>query len=414
MSSFGIIDLVSTSRILSFWSPTYASDAAPLTSTTKQAKVVATVKAEGLPFEWVMPEPADNATVDLIRQTHTRAFVKAVLTGRKRRLAESQGFDWSPEFARGVVDAFAGQVQACQTALEHETLVMHPISGAHHAHRAAGGGFCTFNWLVGVVPALPEDVDVIVLDLDAHFGDGTAALIQRPEEQVAWADRLRVFDISGGFGLLARYKDRGRYVVTDVNDEIGYREALDKLEPRVREWVAEIRNEGRRPLVVYQAGMDPFEGDHVGSVKGMTGVELNARDRRVLTLCRALGVPVVTVLAGGYSQQCVDLHVQTFEAAADIYAREATNGQTIEQRGARAQRTVLPEPDDWEEVRRRVLAELFGDRGRGHRGDVGPGRPGVRGSSTGEDGGVGEREAGYGSVGVPVTEARLREFLRGR
>jgi acetoin utilization deacetylase AcuC-like enzyme len=69
-------------------------------------------------------------------------------------------------------------------------------------------------------------------------------------------------------------------------------------------------------LIVYLAGADPFEGDRLGGLH-LTKAGLAERDRLVLDAARAAGVPLVTVLAGGYAadvNDTVDIHVSTIRA----------------------------------------------------------------------------------------------------
>jgi len=74
--------------------------------------------------------------------------------------------------------------------------------------------------------------------------------------------------------------------------------------------------EHRPDIVFYLAGADPYEGDRLGGLR-MTKAGLAERDRIVVAAVRAAGVPVATVLAGGYAadvQDTVDIHVATIEA----------------------------------------------------------------------------------------------------
>jgi len=54
-----------------------------------------------------------------------------------------------------------------------------PLGGLHHAMRARASGFCIYNdaavAIAGVLAAYP-DARVVYVDLDAHYGDGMAAL----------------------------------------------------------------------------------------------------------------------------------------------------------------------------------------------------------------------------------------------
>src|SRR5947207_187360 len=53
------------------------------------------------------------------------------------------------------------------------------VSGFHHAHADHGEGFCTFNGLIVAAEALKacgEIKSIAILDLDLHYGNGTASL----------------------------------------------------------------------------------------------------------------------------------------------------------------------------------------------------------------------------------------------
>lgn len=274
-----------------------------------------------LPIAWQTPPASTAATLTAIATLHDPRYVQAVRSGEPRALAESQGFRWSRAFAQSVLDIWQGQTAAYRLAAAGAPVVIHPVSGAHHAGPAHGAGFCTFNWLVGVVPALPDDVDVIVLDFDAHYGDGTVACLD--SDACTWSDRVRVVDIFGSWrqrrsrepGSDEDVTPHGLFLgVSDAND---YSLALDRAGDRLAAWTADTRARGRRPIVVYQAGVDPYEHDHVGGITGVTAAFLADRDTLVFAWVRHLEVPIVVVLAGGYSEECVELHVQTLRTAAN-------------------------------------------------------------------------------------------------
>lgn len=130
---------------------------------------------------------------------------------------------------------------------------------------------------------------------------------------------MRVVDIFGTW----RTRTAGGYdedvrangVFLGVDNAEGYRLAVDRGEQMLTTWVAETRARGRRPIVVYQAGVDPYEHDRVGGIAGVTAAVLAERDARVFAPVRNLAVPVVVVLAGGYSADCVPMHVTTLRIA---------------------------------------------------------------------------------------------------
>ena len=146
---------------------------------------------------------------------------------------------------------------------------------------------------------------MLVLDLDAHCGGGTAELLAH-DPRIAQLDvAVDAFDL---------YPEHGRFTLDTILDASAYlptlRRRLEALDPSAFD------------LVLYNAGMDPFEGCHIGGRRGMTRDVLAEREETVFAWCRASGLPVAFVLAGGYAgggltqAGLVDLHRLTLEAAA--------------------------------------------------------------------------------------------------
>ena len=83
-------------------------------------------------------------------------------------------------------DTSAGTLMTAELALEHG-LACATAGGTHHAHPAAGAGFCIVNDLAitaATLLARPQArvARIAILDLDVHQGDGTAACLQgRPD-----------------------------------------------------------------------------------------------------------------------------------------------------------------------------------------------------------------------------------------
>lgn len=287
-------------RLLTVWDERYHSTAAPLTSTTKQKAVVTAADREGL-VRLVDAGPFEPETVWLdIAATHAPAYVEAVRTGTPRQLAESQWFDWSPTFAESVARIWRGHERATALALDEGTIVLHPVSGAHHARYDQGGGFCTFNYLVA-----PRRVSrILVLDLDAHYGDGTDAM-------TAGSSVFHHFDIHAG-SASAEVTPRGHwYSVSKAHD---YFDRLAVL-PSVLD---------REPdLIYWQAGMDPYEHDEVGGIADMDARALYLRDLLVAREIVRRKIPTVVTLAGGYVKGVERLHLQTCRAIRQAFREEA-------------------------------------------------------------------------------------------
>lgn len=306
-------------KLITIWDDRYCVDAAHTNSTRKQAHVVRMALDEGLLELHPVAFEAGLAWADIAR-VHAPAYVHAVRTGQPTVLAESQGFKWSAAFAESVALIWGGHFAACRLALDAR-MVFHPVSGAHHARRERGGGFCTFNFLAGASRRLlDEEVvrRVLVVDLDAHQGDGTHALIGDDP-------RVGLFDIAGSNWIGEFDTDRLFYKVARGPEN--YRAHLGQLPAMLDRFKPE--------LVQYQAGMDCHESDPIGGIDGIDEAFLLERDRFVIREVVARRIPVVINLAGGYEGFSERLHVQTARIALDLIREsgpsesDRRNGRTL-------------------------------------------------------------------------------------
>jgi acetoin utilization deacetylase AcuC-like enzyme len=90
-------------------------------------------------------------------------------------------------------------------------------------------------------------------------------------------------------------------------------EALQGSLPRVMAHAPDI--------VFYLGGADPYAGDKLGRL-ALTISGLRRRDELVLAACRERGVPVVTVMSGGYAadiDDTVEIHCNTIRAVRAVF-----------------------------------------------------------------------------------------------
>lgn len=307
-------------KLLTVWDDRYCTTAASTNSTTKQAAIMQAALAEGLLDVQEMKASAlDGAWADVDR-VHDPAYAEAVRTGKPRQLAESQGFTWSPAFADALARIWVGEYAAAMLALVESRFVFHPVSGAHHAGYRRGSGFCTLNFLAGAALRLIREdaIDSVgIIDLDAHQGNGTFDWVKADS-------RIAAFDVSGGSWGVDRTPWWAPYFV--VKDDAEY-EAV--LVGRLDQWLDAVTPE----VVLYQAGMDCWDRDPVGGIRGVDRSFLAWRDRYVLKALHERKIPTVINLGGGYAAESVALHVQTariacvVEEEADDKSRAAGNSE---------------------------------------------------------------------------------------
>ena len=270
-------------------------------------------------FEIVAPASVEIA--DLAR-VHAPDYIEAVRTGEPRALAESQKFPWSPELFPSVRLTNGGVFAAAATALEHGVSAA-LASGFHHASADHGEGFCTFNGLVVALEKLRAEGRIrraAVLDMDLHYGNGTATLAESRD----WLFALSIY--GNDYWENRPYRD-----VEIVRHPAGpnHAEAVLPNGCRGDEMLAILECnlprllENRPDVLLYQAGADPLRDDPYSPLD-LGHADLAARDRRVFEFAKSHGLPIAWVLAGGYTpdvSQVVEVHVNTARECAAVFQR---------------------------------------------------------------------------------------------
>lgn len=267
-----------------------------------------------------LEEPDPVTEEDLLR-VHTAKYVNAVKSGEPRRLAESQKFPWSKNLYPSVCLTSGGCLAAARCALE-DGISAALVSGFHHASADHGEGFCTFNGLIVTLDRLFAERRIgraAILDMDLHYGNGTAQLaVSRPD--------IFALSIYG-----CDYLENQSYEDVETRrhqDGINHRsfELLNGCDQKqlvdvMGEALPLLIEDGPPDLLLYQAGADPYFEDPYSRLR-LDHAALKLRDRMVFEFARANGISIAWVLAGGYTKdtaKVVDVHVNTFRAAREVY-----------------------------------------------------------------------------------------------
>jgi acetoin utilization deacetylase AcuC-like enzyme len=306
--------------MLLYHSPRYTADIGEHVMPMRKFDLVrAEIERAALPVR--IEEPAPASDVDLLR-VHTADYVRAIATGEPRALAQSQKFPWSPLLAEAVRYTNGGCIAALEAALD-AGVAGNLASGFHHSHADHGEGFCTFNGLVVAYESARAHGRLsraLVVDLDLHYGNGTASLC---------ASRPELFNLSV-YGNWYRANTAHRDVDAERADDTAncwsapvpnaasgaqYLEIVERA-------LGQAIERAKPQAILYQAGADPYREDPYSPLD-VSLEDLYARDLMVFEACKRAGIPCAWVLAGGYTKdvsKVVAVHVGTARAALDAFA----------------------------------------------------------------------------------------------
>ncbi len=281
-------------------------------------------------LEVIEAAPASDAVLGLV---HDLGYVQAIATnGLSAAEQRAIGFPWSEAMVERARRSVGATIAAARAALR-EGVAANLAGGTHHASAGRGSGYCVFNDVAVAArvvqaeargsaidrgasgdPAPGSEVPpprIVVIDLDVHQGDGTAAI---------FAGDAGVFTLSLHGEKNFPFRKAASDLDVGLPDGCGDAAYLAALATALS---AVWREHAARPfgLAFYLAGADPHEGDRLGRLK-LSAEGLLERDRRVLDALRERRIPVALSMAGGYGHDIevtVAIQAATIRAAMDSW-----------------------------------------------------------------------------------------------
>ena len=285
------------------------------------------LEADGSLARLLRFEPSPLAAESDLLLVHDGAYVERVRTGR---LSEEEqrvvGFPWSAAHVQRSLASTGGTVAATHAVLRRggAPVSMQLAGGTHHAFRDRGEGFCVFNDIAVAAAVARRDYGVgtpgggavLIVDLDVHQGNGTAAIFEGDQNIIT-------FSMHGekNYPYVGRSRMRSTYDVElpDGTGDDAYLSLLDDWLPRLFDAHAPVR------LVFFQAGVDPLQGDLMGRLS-LSRAGMLRRNNAVYSACLARGVPLVIAMGGGYCrpiEHSIAAHADVFRSAAYRFAAAA-------------------------------------------------------------------------------------------
>jgi len=248
-----------------------------------------------------------------LRRVHEPDYIRRIETGRLGRKEEILlGLPATPRlYTRSATEVEATRL-ACHAALA-EGVGVCLAGGTHHAFREHGEGYCVFNDVAVAIRDLQDkqpNIRIMVVDTDAHQGNGTAALL---------AGDPRVFTYSIHVGRnyptkkttssldieTVRYVEGEMYLHQLFTSLAG---ALDAFAP---------------DLVIWISGADNHRNDRFGQMH-LSLKDIQRRDEVLLGAFIRNRIPLAVLYGGGYNRQpefTAKLHRNTIATAKKLAAQ---------------------------------------------------------------------------------------------
>lgn len=249
--------------------------------------------------------PASDGELAL---AHEPAWIDAVVSGTTTAAQQREiGFPWSERMVERARRSVGATIAAARSALfDGEGVAANLAGGTHHAYAHKGSGYCVFNDVAVAARLMQAEwhrrqrsqrreaslLRVLVIDLDVHQGNGTAAIFR---------DDPSVFTLSLHGARNFPFRKEASSLDVDLPDgctDTPYLQALD--DALAAAWAR--HTDGPPGLAFYLAGADPHEDDRLGRLK-LSAEGLAERDRRVFAWLCERGVPVAVSMAGGYGRE---------------------------------------------------------------------------------------------------------------
>ncbi len=251
-------------------------------------------------------QPAPAIAWETLALAHDDGYLQKLrFDGLSRQEAHKVGLPWTQSLLTRALHAAGGTLAATQDALD-TGLGLNLAGGTHHAYKGRAEGYCLFNDVAVAIASLRAQGwsgRVLIVDLDAHQGNGTAVLFQ---------DDSSVFTLSVHAQHNYPLKKEQSDLDVGLADATGDAAYLEALEPALEQAFAHDPD-----LVFFNAGVDVLQNDRFGRL-GLSLRGLAERDGVVFEKVKQANKPLVVVMGGGYNrdpQMTIAGHAQTYRLA---------------------------------------------------------------------------------------------------
>jgi acetoin utilization deacetylase AcuC-like enzyme len=285
--------------------------------------------------QWHIPKIEEQITREDLLRVHSRDYVDRLYSPeleqeliRTFELIDDQGnyHRYNPAKAAlpltrlfdRTLATVASTAQSCRAALDKKFCFAFR-GGMHHAQQNYGAGFCPLNDIVIAIRKLQAEKHIRtawVIDVDAHKGDGTAALTQGDDSITTLSIHMaRGWPLDGDEHDSAGHLNPS-FIPSDIDIPIGLG-GDNSYVPRLEEGLLQLGRLPKPDLAVVVCGSDPFEKDELPSTSDLklTLAQLAARDHLVYNFLKHRSISRAYLMAGGYGLESWHVYAQFLEWA---------------------------------------------------------------------------------------------------
>ena len=230
--------------------------------------------------------------VEHLYNVHQKKYVDQFLKGKLPEVQQRKiGLrPWTSKIIERTLFIMGGSLSAVASSLNNGASA-NLAGGTHHAHYDYGSGYCIFNDLAISAyyckEKFKEYQNILIIDLDVHQGDGTAAMLKNDKSIFTFS-----MHCESNFPLKKQISDLDIPLKKGMKDKTFLKilaSNLEKLE------------ENQTDIVFFQAGVDGLFHDSLGHLN-LSHQGMMKRNEMVLSFCKKKRCPVVIFMGGGYAK----------------------------------------------------------------------------------------------------------------
>ena len=263
---------------------------------------------------WLIGDDGSELSKDDLLRAHTPEYVDALFSDKVEEilikvfeLIDENGnyHRYNPDRATrplsGMFDrslrGLTGTYQCCKRAMEGGFCFVFG-GGGHHAHAGFGHGFCVLNDIIVALRKMQADHgvgNIWIIDVDAHKGDGVAAITQGDPSIITLSAHM-----AHGWPLDLP-APHPSYTPSDIDIPVDSGEEAEYV-PRLKTALDRLAEYPKADLALVELGADAYERDGLESTQllKLTLDQMNARNRLIYDFLTERDIPSAYLMSGGY------------------------------------------------------------------------------------------------------------------